>query len=585
MRFSLLTFILAAGILVALPFCGNAMAKDHELLVQYRGSPNLVLKQYATEAKMTTAWARLALDPSVRHVEPNGTYHAVATPNDPLFAQQWSLVKTSASEAWDTQTGSASIVVAVLDSGIDVAHPDLAANIWTNQNEIADNGADDDHNGFIDDTAGWDFVDSTNDPQPKFETGWSTVGVQHGTVVAGIAAGVGNNGEGITGVPWNVSLMPVRVLDDDGVGSTLTVAQGVQYAVANGADIINLSFVGPDSSPTLAQAVADARSAGVAVVAAAGNDNLDLDVTPQYPVCNTGVIGVGASDRNDLKTAFSNYGSCVDIMAPGIEMTSTVFYDPEHGLNDKYQSGWYGTSAAAPFIAGSLALAWSQNPNSSVTSIESALFDSAVDISSQNALYSGRLGHGRVDLSFLVTHEVITQTTQRVVVAAGSGTTPRVKVMESDGTQVEAFDAFSASFRGGVHIAAGDITGDGIGDIVAGAGNGGGPQVRMFTSAGTVLGSFFAYDQKFRGGVNVATGDVDGNGTAEIIAGAGNGGGPQVRMFSSSGTVLGSFFAFDTRFRGGVNVATGDLDGNGTAEIIAGAGNGGGPQVRIFSDK
>ncbi|MFA6908588.1 MAG: hypothetical protein WC289_01750, partial [Patescibacteria group bacterium] len=124
---------------------------------------------------------------------------------------------------------------------------------------------------------------------------------------------------------------------------------------------------------------------------------------------------------------------------------------------------------------------------------------------------------------------------------------------------------------------------NGTAEIIAGAGNGGGPQVRIFSDKGVLLGSFFAYDQKFRGGVNVATGDLDGNGTAEIIAGAGNGGGPQVRIFSDKGVLLGSFFAYATTFRGGVTVGSFDVDEDGIDEIIVGTGPGGGPQVRIFN--
>lgn len=153
-----------------------------------------------------------------------------------------------------------------------------------------------------------------------------------------------------------------------------------------------------------------------------------------------------------------------------------------------------------------------------------------------------------------------------------------------NGKIIWSLSPFAAGFKGSVSVAAGDINGDGEPEIVVGAGNGGGPQVRVFSFSGESLLNFFAYDKNFRGGVNVAVGDINGDGKAEIITGAGNGGGPHVRFFNQRGEVLGQFFAYDQNFRGGVSVAAGDVNSNGRAEIIAGAGPGGGPQVRIFNN-
>ena len=158
-------------------------------------------------------------------------------------------------------------------------------------------------------------------------------------------------------------------------------------------------------------------------------------------------------------------------------------------------------------------------------------------------------------------------------------------------TEVASFFAFDPAFPGGVSVAAGDVTGDGVADIITGAGAGGGPHVRVFSLAGgvvTEVASFFAYDPAFPGGVNVAAGDVTGDGVAEIITGAGPGGGPHVRAFSLAGgvvTEVASFFAYDPAFPGGVSVAAGDVTGDGVAEIITGAGPGGGPHVRAFSSR
>jgi hypothetical protein len=168
-----------------------------------------------------------------------------------------------------------------------------------------------------------------------------------------------------------------------------------------------------------------------------------------------------------------------------------------------------------------------------------------------------------------------------VVVPPGGG--PHVRVFDANGNGGSGFFAYDAGFGGGVNVAVGDVDGDGRGDIVTGAGPGGGPNVRVLDGSGNVKSSFFAYAPTFAGGVHVATGDVDGDKRAEIITGAGPGGGPHVRILDASGNDRGDFMAFDPRFVGGVHVASGDLDGDGKAEIVAGAGPGGGPNVRVFN--
>ncbi len=542
-----------AGAIMLVPQATRASSSQLELLIKFRGSQEISYRSFATSSEMFQQWSTLALDPRVEYVERNAHYHAVLAPNDPFVPEQWSLQKTGAETAWDTQTGNSKITIAILDSGVDITHPDLVNNIWTNSGEIPGNGIDDDRNGYIDDVHGWDFVNGNNDPEPKFQTGWNETGALHGTVVAGIADAEGNNAQGVAGVSWHVKIMPVKTLGDDGIGSTLTVAQGVKYAVENGADIINLSFVGSDNSIILANAIADARASGVVVVAAAGNDNLNLDATRQYPVCNTGVIGVASTDQNDQKTSFSNYGSCISISAPGIDMTSTLFVSPEHGLSSYYGGGWYGTSTSAPFISGALALAKSVNPNMSGTELESALRGAAVNLDSTNPQYAGKLGSGRIDLASLVGSGTVSVIKDYLVTSMGAGGVPQVNLTKPDGSAVASFDAFDPKFRGGVNVAAGDINGDGTAEIIAGAGTGGGPQVRVFDSKGKLLSQFFAYDPKFRGGVRVGAADVNADGKEETVTGPGVGGGPQVRIFSSAGSLVEQFFPYDQSLRSGVS--------------------------------
>src|SRR3989338_4095636 len=231
-------------------------------------------------------------------------------PNDPHYQEQWHLEKIGLPQAWSITRGNDNIVIAVIDTGVDIDHPDLINNIWINEREIPDNGIDDDSNGYIDDINGWDFVNNTFDPNPKFQEGFSDIGLNHGTIVAGIIAATGNNGLGLAGVTWNARIMALKVLNDKGQGDTTAVIRAIDYAISNDAAIINLSFVGADYDDSLAEAVARAYRAGVLVVAAAGNEDANgqshsLDVTPAYPICHDSaahmVIGVGGTDALDQK--------------------------------------------------------------------------------------------------------------------------------------------------------------------------------------------------------------------------------------------------------------------------------------------
>ena len=264
-------------------------------------------------------------DPSVEYAEPNYLrYAAATTPNDTLFSNLWGLnnpadIDIDAPEAWDITTGNSNVVVAVLDSGIDYKHPDLAANIWTNQTELTGSpGVDDDGNGKIDDTRGWDFIDDDNDPVDSDD---------HGTHVAGTIAAVGNNGTGITGVVWTAQIMPLRFLDAFGSGSVANAIEAIDYAIDKGARIINASYGSYTFSMAERDAIARARDAGILFVAAAGNDNWDNDsASKNYPSSYNlaNIIAVAATDQIDYRASFSNYGvNSVDVAAPGTSIFST----------------------------------------------------------------------------------------------------------------------------------------------------------------------------------------------------------------------------------------------------------------------
>ena len=279
--------------------------------------------------------AALESSPDVAFAEPNFYVRSSATPNDPRFEQLWGLDNTGQSvsgfigtadadidapEAWETTKGSHAVTVAIIDTGVAFDHPDLAANMWTNPGETgsgkATNGIDDDDNGFKDDWRGWDWIGSDNTPRDFFG---------HGTHVAGIVGATGNDSYGGVGVNWNVSLMPLRVLDSEGIGTTANVAAAIAYATANGADVVNLSLGGPDFTLAVQNAISNAPD--VLVVAAAGNEASNNDVSGSYP-CNyplTNLVCVAATDSADQLAGYSNYGAInVDLAAPGSRILSTV---------------------------------------------------------------------------------------------------------------------------------------------------------------------------------------------------------------------------------------------------------------------
>jgi subtilisin family serine protease len=316
------------------------------------------------------AIARLRRNPRIEYAEPNFIVHAEGVPDDPIYPELWSLHNTGqdggtpgadihAENAWQVTTGNRSVVVGVIDTGIDYRHQDLAANIYRNPREIPGNGIDDDGNGFVDDVRGWDFANDDNDPDDD---------AGHGTHVAGTIGAVGNNGVGVVGVAWSVSLVPIKFLGADGSGSTSDAIAAIEYATEIGAVITNNSWGGAPFSQSLSDAIEDAGAAGSLFVAAAGNDAGNDDLVPHYPsgYAAANIVSVAATDRHDLLASFSNYGaSSVDLAAPGVEITSTL-PGGQYGLAS-------GTSMAAPHVTGAAALLKSVEPQIGVTELKSRL--------------------------------------------------------------------------------------------------------------------------------------------------------------------------------------------------------------------
>jgi subtilisin family serine protease len=273
-------------------------------------------------------------DPDVEWAEPNYLRHAYAIPDDAFFNEAWGLNNTGqvvndtrgtddadidAAEAWEIGTGSPSIVIAIIDSGIDYNHPDLRDNIWINEVEL--NGVeeeDDDNNGYVDDIRGWNFADNNNDPLDSNS---------HGTHVAGVIGAEGNNATGISGVCWNVKIMPLKFLDAQGVGLVSDEVEAIEYAINNGAHIINASFGDPTYSGLEMDAIGEAQYAGLLFITAAGNEGAHIDRNPVYPAAYTldNIISVTASNQNDELPLWANYGDVgVDVAAPGENIYSTI---------------------------------------------------------------------------------------------------------------------------------------------------------------------------------------------------------------------------------------------------------------------
>jgi thermitase len=342
-------------------------------------SPGLEVVEPEPGVTVRESIEALERSPDVVYAEPDAPRRAVATPDDRFFALQWALRNSGqvvggtagvpaadidAGGAWDVTTGSADVVVAVVDSGVDVSHPDVAPNLWADRGETGGgreaNGIDDDGDGLIDDRMGWDWVQGDNQPLD---------GNGHGTHVAGTIAARGNDATGVAGVAWRASIMPLRVLGDDGSGRVSDVIKAYGYAARHGARIVNASLGGGSSSRAERDAIAAASN--VLFVVAAGNDGADNDTTASYP-CNyelANVVCVAASDQSDALASFSNYGSrTVDLAAPGVNIAST------------WPGGTWtlldGTSMATPHVAGVAALVLAARPGLGVAGLRDVVISS-----------------------------------------------------------------------------------------------------------------------------------------------------------------------------------------------------------------
>ena len=317
--------------------------------------------------KVREVVTQLNQSPAVEFAEPNYLVQVADTlPNDPGWGSQYGPTHIQAPQAWDITTGSSSVVIAVIDSGVDLGHPDLAAKIWSNPGETGGgkqtNGRDDDNDGYVDDWRGWDFVNGDNNPQDDHG---------HGTHVAGIAAAASNNGVGIAGVAWGARVMPLKVLNSGGGGSNSNVAAAMTWAANHGAKVINLSLGAASPSAVMEDAVNYAYFKGVTVVAAAGNQNT-LGVL--YPAAYDHAIAVASTDASNNRSSFSNYGPEIDLAAPGSNIYSTYWN------GGSTYATLSGTSMATPHVVGVAALLAGQPGFDTPDKIRMAMETTALDL-------------------------------------------------------------------------------------------------------------------------------------------------------------------------------------------------------------
>ncbi len=383
------------------PALDRLLEQGAKIIRRYRSSETVLVKMPSSEGSVSfrQAMTGLLAAEDVKNVEANTVLKMLAVPDDERFSELYGMQNTGqteglegadirATEAWDVTTGSLDVLVGVIDTGIDGTHPDLVDNMWSNPgetgldengNDKATNGIDDDENGYVDDHSGWDFVNNDNDP-------FDDQG--HGTHCAGTIGAKGNNGIGVAGVNWEVSLVGLKFLGGDGTGTLSDALAAIEYSTTLGVNLTSNSWGGGGYSEPMADAIREAESAGILFVAAAGNESNDNDRNPSYPSSYplSNVISVAATDHNDELAFFSNYGrNTVHLAAPGVDVLSTV-------PGNKYDF-YSGTSMACPHVAGAAALLWSEFPDASFHEIKARLIGNVQGISSvrSSTIAAGRL--------------------------------------------------------------------------------------------------------------------------------------------------------------------------------------------------
>ncbi len=622
----------------------NQNDQNDQLIIKYKNSNKLELLNI--DKNLTKTKQSLKQNNDIEILGYNNKYYITSIPNDPSFSSQNYLKQINADLAWTFSSDAKDITVAVIDTGIDLNHSELKDNIWKNDMEIPDDNIDNDGNGFVDDIYGWDFVNNTNDVGIKISRGYKTYAVNHGTVVAGIIGAVGDNKEGITGVTWNVKLMSIRAINSQGEGNTYDISRAIYYAIRNKADIINLSFVGNENDPILADAIRKASNANIAIVASAGNEinpGINLDESPRYPVCydfnkNT-VFGVGSVNDKNILSVFSNYGTnCIDILAPGENFISTQAYYPSlYDFQTKYGINLSGTSLSAPLVSGAIALIKSIDKSLTNQEIYQILKNSAKNIGFINFTYRKQIGAGLLDVNkaLIETRALKNSKHLNIVAVPRFGNINSIKLFDRKtgiNTEVKISLPLGAKNKNNYYtIKSGDINGDNNDEIILASTNNSGTyisiydqklsminnfklnynkpismeimdaylsgrekiiigspsgyeaKISIYDQDGTLLNSFKTYNSNSKFGLSITKCDIDGDYKDEIITVPKKGGGPHVIYYTIDGQIKDSFFAGNKDFRGGLNIACGDTNNDDKNEIILTPETGGSSYSLIYN--
>jgi subtilisin family serine protease len=542
---------------------------------------------------------RLRRVAGVSLAEPDFVGEAGVVPNDPRFDEQWGLDQTSdadmdAPEAWDIATGNGGVLIAVLDSGVDFAHEELAGRFWSNPGETPSNGIDDDGNGYIDDVSGWDFVNDDADPADDYG---------HGTNMASMISAGTNNGLGIAGACWDCPMLPVKIYNDTGTGTSSQIADGIIWATDQGARIISHSGGRVGNQFVFREAVGYAHDAGVVYVSITHNDGTN---SIRYPARYVETIAVGATDQSDQRAAFSNSGAEIDVVAPGVAILSADM-GGGYSLHD-------GTSNAAPVVSGLVGLMRSLDPSlgreEARHMLQSGAEDEVGHPSEDTPGFDAYHGWGRVNM-------------QRALQAVQSATSLRVEGGASTRVYLETANPIAQSYdfvRGSLSALVESADGVDLGEVVcmendsADADTLGNEDTEIpqpgegfyylarFTAApggGSYGGSSRNRDRETLppgaawsalggqagarlGEAAAGAGDVDGDGYDDLVVGA--------RSFDGVAADVGALFVYAGSSTGldaaptwkvegnqaGANLGTavasaGDVNGDGYADVIAGA--------------
>jgi len=354
----------------------------------------LYVLEFGEEKNVAELIKEYEKNPDIEYAEPDYELTTQLTPNDPFYYSSgswgqsypdlWGIRKINSAGAWDYNTGSSDVVVAVIDTGIDYTHPDIAANVWTNSDEVPSNGIDDDGNGYVDDYYGYDFYNT--DPNPMDDHA-------HGTHCAGTVAAVGNNGLGVVGVGWNTKVMAVKFLSQFGSGYYSDAISSIYYAVNNGANVLSNSWGGGGRYTSMQTAINYAYNNGVVFIAAAGNSNSDAYYFT--PAGLDHVVTVAATDHNDNKASFSSWGDVVEVAAPGVDVLSLKSSQGSCTTVASKYCRMSGTSMATPHTAGLAALILANDINMSPDDVLMYLTDFADDLGTPGKdIY---FGYGRIN--------------------------------------------------------------------------------------------------------------------------------------------------------------------------------------------